>query len=78
MTDKKLDNEAEKFKVLEIHTDGLFGNDIDIETKNKQKYQIAVDKKINLSEDLVGKYIKLKYTKDNGKYYFSHIDYKIG
>ena len=78
MTDKKLYNETEKFKVLEIHTDGLFGNDIDIETKNKQKYQIATDKEIKPTKNLIGEYIELKYTKDDKRYYFPYIDYKIG
>lgn len=79
MTDNKLKyKEIEKFKVTAIYTDGLFGNDIDIETPNKQKYQIAVDKSVELSNDLVGKYIDLKHTKDNNRYYFEHIDYKLG
>lgn len=68
----------EKFKVIDIHTDGKFGNDIDIITNNKQKYQIAVEKDIDLSKDLIGKYIELRHTKENGKYYFKRIDYKIG
>ena len=50
---KKYDNK-DKFKVMAIYTDGLFGNDIDIITPNKQKYQIAVDKSIKLKEELVG------------------------
>lgn len=78
MTDKKLYNEVEKFKVLGIHTNGMYGNDIDIETKDKQKYQIAVDKTIKLTKDLNGKYVELKYTKDDKRYYFPYIDYKIG
>lgn len=77
MTDKKSYSETEKFKVLEIYTDGSFGNDIDIVTKNKQKYQIAVDKKIKLSSDLIGKYVELKHTKNNDRYYFTYIDYNI-
>lgn len=68
----------EKFKVTAIYTDGLFGNDIDIITNNGQKYQISVDKAIELSTDLVGKHIDLKYTKDEKRYYFEHINYKLG
>ena len=74
---KKYDNK-DKFKVMAIYTDGLFGNDIDIETPNKQKYQIAVDKSIELKKELVGKYIELKHTKDENRYYFEHINYKLG
>lgn len=76
MVDKK--KNVEKFKVTAIYTDGFFGNDIDIVTSDNQKYQIAVDKKIELSEDLIGKYIELKYTKGDGRYYFDYIDYNIG
>ncbi|MDD4780937.1 MAG: hypothetical protein PHT02_10130 [Tissierellia bacterium] len=74
---KKYDNK-EKFKVTAIYTDGLYGNDIDIITNNNQKYQISVDKSIELKEDLIGRNIDLKYTKDNKRYYFEHINYKLG
>lgn len=77
MTDIKKDNK-DTFRVLAIYTDGLFGNDIDIEAPNKQKYQIAVDKSIELDKELIGKYIELKHTKDENRYYFKHINYKIG
>ena len=78
MADIKRYDNKEKFKVTAIYTDGLFGNDIDIETPNKQKYQIAVDKSIELKEDLIGKQIDLRYTKDEKRYYFDHINYKLG
>lgn len=74
---KKYDNK-EKFKVTAIYTDGLYGNDIDITTSNGQKYQIAVDKNIELSNDLIGKQIDLRYSKDEKRYYFEHIDYLLG
>lgn len=71
-------NEKEKFKVTAIYTDGLYGNDIDIITNNGQKYQISVDKSVKLTEDLVGKFVELKHSKDEKRYYFEHINYNIG
>ena len=75
---KDIPKNIEKFKVVAIYPNGLYGNDIDIITNNKQKYQISVDKSVELTEELVGKYIELKHTKDENRYYFEHINYKLG
>ncbi len=75
---KDIPNNKEKFKITAIYTDGLYGNDIDIVTTNNQKYQISVDKGIELKPELVGRYVELKYKKDDSRYYFEHINYKLG